>query len=159
MAGSGGGPSVLVLVHGTSREDKLWPEASWVALGRRAIAQGWDIALPQAGALELERAKRLATALGENASVWPAMELDALVDRLGVTQGVVGVDSGLSHIAVALNLPHVQIYNWPTAWRTGPQPQHGHEHQACAQGTGSPPSMPSVQEVWDAWTRVRQDKP
>jgi heptosyltransferase-1 len=155
-AAGSGGPSVLVLVHGTSREDKLWPEASWLALGRRAIAQGWEIALPQASALELERARRLATALGAHAQVWPAMELDELVDRIGASQGVVGVDSGLSHIAVALNLPHVQIYNWPTAWRTGPQPQHGHEHQMWVQGTGVPPSMPSVEEVWDAWVRVRQ---
>ena len=26
---------------------------------------------------------------------------------------------GLSHIAVALGLPHVQLYNFPTSWRTG----------------------------------------
>ena len=25
-----------------------------------------------------------------------------------------------THIAVALDLPHVQIYNFDTAWRTGP---------------------------------------
>ncbi|MEP7101712.1 MAG: lipopolysaccharide heptosyltransferase I, partial [Burkholderiales bacterium] len=112
------GPPTLVLVHGTSRDDKLWPEASWIALGQRAIREGWRIALPHAGAVELARAQRIAGALGEPASVWPAMSLDALVDKLGDTQGVIGVDSGLSHIAVALNLPHVQIYNWPTAWRT-----------------------------------------
>jgi 3-deoxy-D-manno-octulosonic-acid transferase len=39
---------------------------------------------------------------------------------LAALRGVVGVDSGLSHIAVALDLPHVQIYNFDTAWRTGP---------------------------------------
>jgi heptosyltransferase I len=146
----------LVLVHGTSRDDKLWPEASWIALGQRAIAQGWGIALPQAGPVELERAIRLAAALGARAQVWPAMDLNALVDRLAASQGVVGVDSGLSHIAVALNLPHVQIYNWPTAWRTGPQPEQGHERLVSVQGMGAPPAPPSVQEVWAAWTRVCQ---
>ena len=39
----------LLFIHGTSRDDKLWPEADWIALGRRAIADGWRIALPQAG--------------------------------------------------------------------------------------------------------------
>ena len=141
---------VLVLVHGTSRDDKLWPEGAWIALGQRAIAQGWRIGLPHAGALELARAQRLQAALGEYAEVWPAMGLDALVDRMGATQGVVGVDSGLSHIAVALNLPHVQIYNFPTAWRTGPQAAHGHRHQVSVEGQPTP----SLEAAWDAWCTV-----
>lgn len=151
-AASTGGAPTLVLVHGSSRDDKLWPEASWIELARRAIAQGWRIALPHAGAAELERAQRIAGALGDAAQVWPAMNLDALVDRLGTTQGVVGVDSGLSHIAVALNLPHVQIYNWPTAWRTGPQLAHGHRHQVSVEAQPTP----SIEAVWNAWTQVRE---
>ena len=141
---------VLAFVHGTSRDDKLWPEDHWITLGQRAIAQGWRIALPHAGTVELERAQRLAAALGERCEIWPAMNLDAMVDRLGATQGVVGVDSGLSHIAVALNLPHVQIYNFPTAWRTGPQAAHGHAHQVSAQAQ----TTPTVGQVWAAWMRV-----
>ena len=146
------GPPTLVFVHGSSRDDKLWPEAAWIGLGQRAIAQGWRIALPHAGAAELARAQRIAGALGGSATVWPAMGLDALLDRLGATQGVVGVDSGLSHIAVALNLPQVQIYNWPTAWRTGPQAAHGHRHQVSVQGRPTP----SLDAVWSAWTQVRE---
>ena len=141
----------VVFVHGTSRDDKLWPEANWIELGRRVIAQGWRIALPHAGALEQARAQRLQVALGSAAEVWPAMGLDALTDQMGESQGVIGVDSGLSHIAVALNLPHVQLYNFPTAWRTGPQEAHGHGHQVSVQGD----SVPPVDTVWAAWMRVR----
>ena len=141
----------LVFVHGTSRDDKLWPEACWVELGRRAISQGWRIALPHAGADELARAQRIAEAIGPQAEVWPSMSLDALVDRLGATQGVVGVDSGVSHIAVALDLPHVQIYNFPTSWRTGPQAAHGHLHQVSVEAAPTP----SLDAVWQAWTQVR----
>jgi heptosyltransferase I len=142
--------NTLVLVHGTSRDDKLWPEASWVELGNRAIAQGWHIALPHAGDVERSRAERIAVALGERAQVWPSMNLDALVDRLGAAHGVIGVDSGLSHIAVALDLPHVQIYNFPTAWRTGPLAEHGHRHQVAVEGQPTP----SVDAVWSAWLGV-----
>jgi heptosyltransferase I len=142
--------NTLVLVHGTSRDDKLWPEASWVEVGRRAIAQGWRIALPRAGDVEQARAERIATALGVDAVVWPAMDLGALVDRLGASQGVIGVDSGLSHIAVALDLPHVQIYNWPTAWRTGPLVEHGHRHQTAVEAQPAP----SIDAVWNAWIAV-----
>jgi heptosyltransferase I len=140
----------LVFVHGTSRDDKLWPEDHWIALGQRVIAQGWRIALPHAGAPELVRAQRLQVALGDRAEVWPAMGLDALVDRMGATQGVIGVDSGLSHMAVALDLPHVQLYNFPTAWRTGPQAAHGHAHQVSVQAQPTP----TVDEVWAAWITV-----
>jgi heptosyltransferase I len=140
----------LVFVHGTSREDKLWPEVHWVELGRRAQARGWRIALPHAGAAELARAQRLAAALGESADVWPSMDLDALVDRMSATRGVIGVDSGLSHIAVALDLPHVQLYNFATAWRTGPQVVHGHAHQVSVQAQPTP----TVDAVWEAWMKV-----
>jgi heptosyltransferase-1 len=148
---SNGAPT-LVLVHGTSRDDKLWPEAAWIELGRRATDEGWRVALPHAGAVELERARRMAAALGDAAEVWPAMSLDALVDRLGATQGVIGVDSGLSHIAMALNLPHVQIYNFPTSWRTGPQPAHGHRHQTSIEAQPTP----EIDAVWRAWLQVRE---
>jgi heptosyltransferase-1 len=140
----------VVFVHGTSRDDKLWPEDHWIALGERVVARGWRVALPHAGAEELARAQRLQAALGAAAEVWPAMGLDALVDRMGTTQGVVGVDSGLSHIAVALDLPHVQVYNYATAWRTGPQAAHGHAHQVSVQAQPTP----SVDTVWSAWSQV-----
>lgn len=142
----------LVFVHGTSRDDKLWPIANWLEIGRRALAQGWRIALPHAGSAELERAQQIAAALGDGAEVWPAMDLATLVDRLGATQGVIGVDSGLSHIAVALDLPHVQLYNFPTSWRTGPQAAHGHRHQVSIEGD----PLPSVEGVWAAWVQVRE---
>lgn len=148
-------PNTIVFVHGTSRDDKLWPEAAWIEIGKRLIGQGQRIALPHAGAVELERAQRIAAALGDAAIVWPAMSLDAIVDRLGGVAGVIGVDSGLSHIAVALDLPHVQIYNFPTAWRTGPQPEHGHRHQVSVQAQPTP----SVEAVWTAWQSVAQAVP
>ncbi|MDQ6683883.1 MAG: lipopolysaccharide heptosyltransferase I, partial [Pseudomonadota bacterium] len=141
----------VVLIHGSSRRDKMWPEASWVEIGRRLRAAGQRIALPQSSDEEGERARRICNAIGDACEVWPAMDLGALVDRMAVTAGVIGVDSGPSHIAVALGLPHVQIYNFPTAWRTGPQPLHAGPHQVAV-GTGD--SLPSVDVVWAAWQAV-----
>ncbi len=85
--------------------------------------------------------------------VWPLLTLDALVDSLAVCVGVIGVDSGLSHVAVALNLVHVQIYNFDTAWRTGPLPSpplHG-VVPASRQCSVYAAPTPSVAAVWDAW--------
>ena len=79
------------------------------------------------------------------------MDLGAFIDRLAATGGAIGVDSGPSHIAVALDLPHVQIYNHPTAWRTGPQDRHGHRHQVSIEARPTPP----VDAVWAAWQQVQ----
>jgi len=143
----------FVLVHGTTRVDKLWPDDHWIELGARLVEEGWNVALPHAGADEAKRARLLAEAIGgASCAVWPAMDLGAFIDRLAAAAGVIGVDSGPSHIAVALGLPHVQIYNHPTSWRTGPQPRHGAGLQVSVEDEPTP----SVGVVWSAWTRVQE---
>jgi len=143
----------VAFVHGTSRDDKLWPVEHWIQLGKRVIDAGWRIGLPQGNEMEQTRAEMIAAGLqfekAFHVDVWPALALDAVLDRLALTQGVIGVDSGLSHIAVALDLPHVQLYNFPTAWRTGPLANHAHRHQVALEGR-----PPSVQAAWLAWSNV-----
>jgi len=134
---------LVALIHGTSRADKQWPVASWQTLGQRLSQQGCRLALPCGSDAEEDVARQIAGSLSQ-AEVWPRLELDALTDALSGCAGVIGVDSGLSHIAVALNLPHVQIYNFDTAWRTGP-PACPHQCSVFA----SP--APSVDAVWQAW--------
>jgi heptosyltransferase-1 len=142
----------VVLVHGTSRADKLWPETHWIELGRRLVDQGWNVALPQSNPAEAARGRTIAEAIGgASCAVWPKVELGAFIDRLAGSAGVIGVDSGPSHIAVALGLPHVQIYNFPTSWRTGPQPRHGAGLQVAIEDDPTP----TVAAVWSAWNRVQ----
>ena len=144
-------PRTVVLIHGTSRADKLWPEAHWIELGLRLADEGWAVALPQAGSDEGKRARAIAAAIGGDCTVWPPLELGAFIDRLAGSGGAIGVDSGPSHIAVALGLPHVQLYNFPTAWRTGPQPRHGAGLQVAVEGD----PVPTVSAVWAAWKGVQ----
>ena len=146
----------IAFVHGTTRADKLWPEAHWIGRGRRAAAEGFAIGLPAGDDGEAARAARIAAGIGgEHATVWPRGPVGELLDRLGGSAGAIGVDSGPSHIAVALDLPHVQIYNVPTAWRTGPQTRWGRSRQVAV--TGHP--TPSVDAVWGAWASVLADPP
>jgi heptosyltransferase-1 len=136
------------LIHGTSRTDKEWPFEHWVALGRRLQQAGHALVLPQGNAQEAQRAQLLAQAL-PGATVLPALSLDALTEQMATSVGVIGVDSGLSHIAVALGLPHVQIYNFDTAWRTGPI-DTPHQQAVFAQ------PVPSVDAVWQCWQACQQ---
>ena len=148
----------LAFVHGTSRADKAWPLAHWVALGQRLNAAGYSVVLAHGNAAELATSQAIASALNAASStprfpdpaalVLPTLPLDALAQVLGACTGVIGVDSGVSHLAVALGLPHVQIYNFDTAWRTGPSqsgPSGAQQVSVFAQ------PVPSVQAVWQAW--------
>ncbi|MBA3774602.1 MAG: lipopolysaccharide heptosyltransferase I [Ramlibacter sp.] len=138
------GPPEVLFAHGTTRADNEWAEANWAALGREFIASGFRVLLPQASAHEEEWALRMAQALGTAARVLPRMGLPDLLNLIGRCSSMVGVDSGVSHMGVALGLPLVQIFSQPRAWRAGPV---GQPHQ-CAVGGEGPPS---VQEVWRAW--------
>ncbi len=151
-------PARVALVHGTSRADKEWPLECWIELGARLNAAGFEVVLPHGSIGEYSTSHRIARVLNDldettpGARVLPALSLDALTQELAGCAGVVGVDSGVSHIAVALDLPHVQIYNFDTAWRTGP-PELSPD--ALAAGfrqlsvVGEP--FPEVDAVWQAW--------
>ncbi len=167
----------VVLVHGTSRADKEWPQANWVQLGQYLNHAGFGVALAHGSAAERATSEAIAAQL-DDAWVWPTMALDALTDTMARCAGVIGVDSGLSHIAVALGLPHVQIYNFDTAWRTGPlvlqppfelpTPAAAPIADTCAKtsadtsaNTCAPPAIrqvsvydsptPGIDAVWSAW--------
>ncbi|MBI2726903.1 MAG: lipopolysaccharide heptosyltransferase I [Polaromonas sp.] len=137
----------VALVHGTSRADKEWPLDHWVELGRRLQAAGYQPVLAHGSQKEMDTSLRIAAGLN-NAVVWPVLGLDALTDRLAQCAGVIGVDSGVSHIAVALDLPHVQIYNFDTSWRTGPLPAAA---KAPRQLSVFAKPQPTVDSVWQAW--------
>lgn len=135
----------VALVHGSSRADKQWPRTHWLELARRLGEQGVGVALVHGNASEEEASVAMARAL-PHAVVWPRMALDVLVDHLAGCVGVIGVDSGISHLAVALDLAHVQIYNFDTDWRTGPQAL-GLRRQTSVVAT----PHPTIDAVWDAW--------
>ena len=154
--------NTVALVHGTSRADKEWPLGHWVDLGRRLIAAGDNVALLHGNAGELATSQAIASALASpNATVWPLLSLDALTDRLAQCTGVVGVDSGVSHLAVALDLPHVQLYNFDTAWRTGPDAycSAGRAGRAGRQVSVFAQPAPAVAAVWQAWLDCKRAAP
>jgi heptosyltransferase-1 len=136
----------VALVHGSSRADKQWPADHWLALAARLDATGYDVALLHGTDAEQQHSEMLARGM-KHALIWPRLALDDLVDALAGCAGVIGVDSGLSHIAVALDLPHVQIYNFDTAWRTGPVAR------GCQRSVFARPA-PEVQAVWQVWLKV-----
>lgn len=108
----------VVLLSATSRDDKLWREACWVALGQKLTEQGLGVVLPAGNPLERARAARLAAGI-PGALAAPSMRIDALATLLGGARAVVGVDTGLTHLAVALKIPTVALYTATEPGLTG----------------------------------------
>lgn len=107
-----------VLLTATSRDDKLWDESHWVALGRRLAERGIRAVLPAGNPTERERAARLAQAI-PGAVAAPPLGIDTLAGLLAGAKLAVGVDTGLTHLATALRIPTVAIYTATEPGLTG----------------------------------------
>ncbi len=137
------------LSHGTTRADNRWPHSHWLSLARRLIQSGETVFIPQASDAEEAWADALAEELGPAAKKLPRLDLGRLGALMAQARGVVSVDSGLGHLAVALDLPVVQLFSQDRIRRAGPL---GQPHQ-CAVGGHH---VPTVEEAWQAWLNCVQ---
>lgn len=135
----------VMLAHGTTRSDNEWPFAHWLALGRKIMDQGDTVLVPQASEKERLWAHNLVEQLAGEARVLPRLSLAQVCDEMAQCKGVISVDSGLGHLAVALHLPVVQLFSQPRIQRAGPV---GVAHQ-CAIGGDH---VPNADEAWHAWS-------
>ena len=98
-----------VLLHSTARAGKLWAEDEWRSLGRWLEGEGLVCVLPWGNEEEHLRSRRLAAALSRP-MVAPRMSLEEAGGLIGHARLVVGLDTGLMHLAAALRIPVVGIF-------------------------------------------------
>ena len=144
---AGGGERYAVLLHATAEPRKLWPEENWIALGK---ALG-DLTLVLPWGTEAERARsgRLAATL-PRARVPERAPLDAVAKLIAGAQFVVGVDTGLMHLAAALGVPLVAIFIGSKPGLTGPV---GSGPITVLGTHGAPPSVEEVVAAAQAFER------
>jgi heptosyltransferase-1 len=128
-----------VLLHAASRADKAWPDDRWTALGAVLAHGGLACVLPGGTDKERAHAAKLASGI-EGAVAAPPMGLAELAALLGHAQLVTGVDTGLTHLAVALGRPTAGIYCATRPELTGLHGRNG----ASLGGPGRPPSVEAV---------------
>ncbi|WP_070310181.1 lipopolysaccharide heptosyltransferase I [Janthinobacterium sp. HH107] len=104
-----------VYFHGTARDAKKWAPENWIALGR-ALAP-MPILLPWGSPREKAEAEQLAAGL-PNARVLPKLSMDDATLLARHAALVIGVDTGLTHIAAAFVRPTVEIYADSPLWKT-----------------------------------------
>lgn len=108
----------LMFLHGTTWASKHWPPQYWKELAQLASAAGYHIKLPWGSLAEQERAHFIAQDIPD-AQVLNRMSLSDLAKQLRQCSGVVAVDTGLGHLAAALNRPTVSIYGATNPFLSG----------------------------------------
>ena len=129
-----------VLLHATSRKEKFWPELDWIALGIALQQKAIGSVLPWGSLTEYERAQRLAEKIPQ-AIIAPRLSLTEAALMLKQASVVIGVDTGLVHLATAVGTPTIGIY-------TGSDPaKNGLYANTPMHNLGGPGSAPSSAEV------------
>ena len=101
----------VALIHSASTADKLWPEADWIALGQTLVAQGLQLVMPWGSTAERERAERLAQGIGSaHCTVGPPQSIAKWAVQLGTCRLVIGLDTGLTHLAAAAGVPCLALF-------------------------------------------------
>lgn len=99
----------VVFLHGTTWQTKHWPEFYWRHLASIATDTGYDVLLPWGNVEERQRADFIAR---DNAkiTVLDKQSLTGIAQHILQSAGVIAVDTGLGHLAAALNKPTVSLY-------------------------------------------------
>ncbi len=136
-----------VFLHATSRANKMWPDNAWIELATRLHARGLNVVLPWGN--EAERAASQRLARGHRQSIVPPpMSLAAAAALLARATVVVGVDTGLAHLAVALGRPTIGLYITTEPKLTG---LFGNGIAVnLGGGTEDTPTVPEADAVWRA---------
>jgi len=109
------GERYAVYFHGTARDPKKWAPEKWIALGRELAPM--PILLPWGPPKEKAEADFIAASL-PNAHVLPKLSMADAMLLARHASLVIGVDTGLTHIAAAFVRPTVEIYADSPRWKT-----------------------------------------
>ena len=108
----------LVFVQNASWTNKRWIDAHWQSLLERAAEQNYRVLLPWGSASEKQEAEMIAQSYA-HCEVLPRLTLSEIAGVLVKSAGAVCVDTGLAHVAAALDVPTVTMYGATDPQRIG----------------------------------------
>lgn len=103
------GRPYAVLLTNASRPTKLWPDEHWTQLEAWLAAAGMRSVLPWGSPVE-RTASQLRVRSMRDAFLLPRVSLDVAASVLAGARVVIGLDTGLSHLAAAVGRPTVGLF-------------------------------------------------
>lgn len=103
----------VFLFTNTSRDKKLWPEDDWINVGRQLRSVGLVPVFTAGNEIEAARSQRIAAGIAEGDTLGEVLfrpTLTQLTERLSKARLCLGVDTGFTHIACALEIPTIAIF-------------------------------------------------
>ena len=144
-----------VFFHGTARAAKQWSNNNWLRIAALLAERGLPVLLPWGSEAEKSNAEQLASRMS-NARVLPKLPLMEAVLLAQRAALVIGVDTGLTHIAAAFNRPTIELYCDSPRWKT----EGNWSPQIINLGEiGMPPTVEQVAQAIDtleAWVEWRK---
>lgn len=140
----------VVFIHNASWKTKIWPEEHGKKLVELITQRGYTVYLPWGNTEEKERAARLA--VSPLAICLPKLSLSEIGSLLAGAAAAVSMDTGLSHLTAALNIPSVTLYGATDSGLIGAEgenqihlisklPCAPCNQKTCRFTTGSPPCL------------------
>ena len=111
----------LLFLHGTTWDSKHWPEQYWIELADQVTTQGYNVQLPWGNESEHQRALNIKQQCRneQQINVLDKLNLRELAEKIVAIDAVVAVDTGLAHLAAALDTPTIALYGPTSPGLTG----------------------------------------
>ena len=158
----------LVFLTGTTWSSKRWPPAFWKALGQQVMNEGYQVLLPAGSDEEARQVQDLANDHAQM-HVMAGKTLSGIASVLKAVKAVVSVDTGLAHLAAALEVPVLALYGATDAHLTGVQGVQQRSLQTaidcspCLQrdcprisGAGQPPPCTDTLDASEVWQNLQE---
>lgn len=104
--------------HATTWETKHWKQKYWIELAEKLKSIHHQLVISYGNDVEKQSAHAMAE-LSSNIVIIPKMDYIDLINFLSLASGFVSVDTGLGHLASALDIPGIGLYGPTSPDRVG----------------------------------------
>lgn len=109
----------LIFIVGTSWTTKLWSPEQWQMLAKIAISAGYDVEIIWGTESEKLLAESIIKVCPEATRPLERMSITAVAQKLVAATAIVGLDTGFSHLAGALEVPTIALYGATSPIKVG----------------------------------------